>query len=557
MSSRGEGADASFEDGGSAAASPLVGMERLDVDLDDGQRSLPLEMHRISPLPMSEGGGLDGDGASESKDAIGAASESPDGHRHSNGDEPAVSVVAQEDGAEQETDQIGEHPAEQGPENDGAGTDAGQYSEILRPGGVPADGPGLDQGQTIGAASAASDGNASIERYLDVILAEQGATVRVLVVDENRGKAFFGGFRNKATNVEYHHAAAQCAPPKLDVEGQLSKERFHRECQTKFVVARSVQGQREQCAQTGEKFNDPAYEKVLYSKPYFDSMQWDALRLEKVIILQSHVRAWFARRHTHSLRSDLVEKSLDRVQQEEGRQKQAETDKRLEIERRMHPKTAADFRTLYEELEAWRLSETAKIKQAQDLDHRSKKEHLRELFHRETALLQTIHRLKLAAGKENKHAHTMKQLEDMAAEKTFKSTTGDTVNIETPYTVRARELADLFSGLKLRQISVDERLDILLHVKWTVKEFDCQLTRHIVELIDREADLLNRGRSEKSVESLRLRIQNLFLQFIETPEFNPEASRFARVPLDYLKRPQVAPTSLKKKPSSLQPAGPA
>lgn len=31
-----------------------------------------------------------------------------------------------------------------------------------------------------------------------------------------------------------------------------------------------------------------------------------------------------------------------------------------------------------------------------------------------------------------------------------------------------------------------------LQIKWTVKAHDCALTRELVELIDREADLLNR-----------------------------------------------------------------
>ena len=75
-----------------------------------------------------------------------------------------------------------------------------------------------------------------------------------------------------------------------------------------------------------------------------------------------------------------------------------------------------------------------------------------------------------------------------------------------------------------------ERLDVLLHVKWTVKEFDCNLTREVVELVDREADLLNRGRSSKSLEGLRKRLANLFLQFCETPEFNPEAGQFEILP---------------------------
>jgi hypothetical protein len=37
------------------------------------------------------------------------------------------------------------------------------------------------------------------------------------------------------------------------------------------------------------------------------------------------------------------------------------------------------------------------------------------------------------------------------------------------------------------------------------------------------------GRSEASLEGLRKRLANLFLQFVHTPEFNPEAARFTQV----------------------------
>ena len=60
------------------------------------------------------------------------------------------------------------------------------------------------------------------------------------------------------------------------------------------------------------------------------------------------------------------------------------------------------------------------------------------------------------------------------------------VEVHTPFTTRAKELMQLYNGLRLPLLTTDERLDVLLHVKWTVKEFDCNLTREIVELIDRE-----------------------------------------------------------------------
>ena len=56
-----------------------------------------------------------------------------------------------------------------------------------------------------------------------------------------------------------------------------------------------------------------------------------------------------------------------------------------------------------------------------------------------------------------------------------------------------------------------------------------------------QADLINRGRSEKSLVGLRRRLSNMFLQFIETPEFNPESARFQKVPADVIARSSVRP----------------
>ena len=120
-------------------------------------------------------------------------------------------------------------------------------------------------------------------------------------------------------------------------------------------------------------------------------------------------------------------------------------------------------------------------------------------------------------------------LGEMSAAKGWSLRDGDTIDVHTPTTVRARELMQLYNALRLPLLTLDERLDVLLHVKWTVKEFDCSLTREIVSLVDREADLLNRGRDVQRLANLRKRTANLFLEFIETPEFNPESERFRLV----------------------------
>lgn len=253
---------------------------------------------------------------------------------------------------------------------------------------------------------------------------------------------------------------------------------------------------------------------------------WAKEREETTLYIQCRVRAWFARRRAFQLRKLRDDKDQELRQRQLELQQEEERKRRVEIERRMHPKTGKDFEILYNELEAWRLNETKKIKAALNMNHEEKKLALQQLLNKETKILQQIDRLKITASEKNKTEKISNFLKAMSDPKLWKRSDGRYTEVHTPFSTRAKELMDLFNGLRLPFLSTDERLDVLLHTKWTVKEFDCNLTREIVDLIDREADMLNRGRSETSLEGLRKRLSNLFLQFIETPEFNPEAARF-------------------------------
>lgn len=114
----------------------------------------------------------------------------------------------------------------------------------------------------------------------------------------------------------------------------------------------------------------------------------------------------------------------------------------------------------------------------------------------------------------------------MSSSKKVVNKDGEVTKILTPFTTRSKELKRLYNALTLSLLTTEERLEVLLQVKLTVEEFDCKLTREICELITREAELLKRGRNESMLTGARNRLNNLFLQFIETPEFNPEAAKF-------------------------------
>jgi len=181
----------------------------------------------------------------------------------------------------------------------------------------------------------------------------------------------------------------------------------------------------------------------------------------------------------------------------------------------------------------WRVTELEKIKNNKNYTEEQRKRALKETLDKEIDLLQTIDRLKISASKDQKVQKIEKYLKAMSDPKQWvRNSDGRVTEVHTPFTIRAKELMDLYKGLRMKGISTDERLDILLNTKWTVKEWDCNLTREIVDLIDREANMLDRGRPEKSLEGLRQRLANLFLQFIEYPLFNPEAARFQKIPYE-------------------------
>eukprot|EP00753_Platysulcus_tardus_P018650 PLAT7002.1.p1 GENE.PLAT7002.1~~PLAT7002.1.p1 ORF type:complete len:768 (+),score=410.07 PLAT7002.1:32-2305(+) len=385
------------------------------------------------------------------------------------------------------------------------------------------------------------DGEASDSIHVVVDLGAELELVEfdVAILRELRRKPYLGGYRHRKTGVEYHHASSQTESKK---ERGPWVEKFHRETQTVQTITRSAQTTRESGTQMmrADLFVDDRRDVLLSPRPYFDSTSLMELKLVKAVVLQSHWRGYKARCRAMQIKAEQRERRLRLEEEDETKRAEAEARHKAEIERRMHPRTFEDFEILYNELENWRAHETDRI-MSSGLDEAERRDALAHLLHKETKLLQMIDRLKNNAAKENHGRRTKRMLHLMALPKKWAMSDGEVAEVHTPFTTRAKELLELFNGLQLPLLTIDERLDVLLHVKWTVKEFDCNLTRNIVDLIDREADLLNRGRSEKSLEGLRKRINNLFLQFIETPEFNPEASRFQKVPRDFLVRPDVMP----------------
>ncbi|KAJ3129148.1 hypothetical protein HK098_002389 [Nowakowskiella sp. JEL0407] len=264
-------------------------------------------------------------------------------------------------------------------------------------------------------------------------------------------KPYLGGFRSNKTAVEYFHAATQTTTAH-DIRDMKAKPKFHRDTQTKFLRNRNNQTKRD------------SYTQMLNKNSYISS--------EYDYVLQP-------RRY---LTADELEK-IKHNMKEKRRKELADKKRKKDIESRLHPQTNKDFEVLYNGLESWRQQQTDIINNS-GYSEPARLAALANLLDQESALIQKIDRLKIAANEENREKSIVALLEQMSSPKRWpvSKPPGSFTLVDTPNTIRAKELRDLYHALNIPLLSVDERLQILLHVKYTVKV-------GLKELIDREGDL--------------------------------------------------------------------
>jgi hypothetical protein len=409
----------------------------------------------------------------------------------------------------------------------------------------------------------------AMPKFIDVAVSQ---THKVRVVIDSAGShvkpRFVGGYRDIRDGTKYHHAQIQ-----TERQTELRYvEKYTTETQTYELRSRTTETTRESSTQMKrpDLMLDDKNDVVVRVGKYVTAEETTSIKAEKAVTLQRFARGARDRRRRDALRNKrdaelkAAEVALETARLAEERKRS------FDIERRVSPRTDADFKLLQREFDEWRLKETAKIdaafpapveaeapesvavaederrralgaglystatlsvSAAADADgaavaRERRRRAMAELLAKETKMLLAMERLRRRAAEENEKERVRDALEDMAASKHWEKKDGAVVIVDTTQVIRARELRALYEACQV-SCSPSERLELLRHLKWTVREFSTKLTKDIAELIDRESDLLLRRRDPATMAGLRKRLSGLFLQFIETPEFNPEASRYS------------------------------
>lgn len=213
---------------------------------------------------------------------------------------------------------------------------------------------------------------------------------------------------------------------------------------------------------------DNSCDQVINSKPYFTAAQLLDLKKEKTLVIQCYWRGYVARQRSWGIRQRLHELQLAEQHAAEVEAAQEARHKKYEVERRVNPRTRKDFELLYNELEAWREQEVARISAIDEATIEQKHRAMCEILAQETKALQTIDRLKCKAAKEGRSKRVGRVMDMMAEPKRWEVGDGELQEVHTPFTTRAAELRDLYLGLTTPSPTLDDRLQMLLNVKWTV-----------------------------------------------------------------------------------------
>ncbi|XP_035415308.1 IQ and ubiquitin-like domain-containing protein isoform X4 [Cygnus atratus] len=279
-------------------------------------------------------------------------------------------------------------------------------------------------------------------------------------------KPFLGGFKNRITGVEFHNAGSQTIPKKRPEKGTTL---FCRETQTVFQKNKRQQTANPTSTQMTKVglYVSNVTDKLITPGKYLTAEEYHKRRLEAVIVLQKYFRRWHARNLVQKLKEEKRLRLAWEAQEELRKKKEKEDKVRREHERRLNPKTKEDFELLYHALKSWRQEEIERINGT--LTGAERKAALCGLLEQEAQLIASIGRHKLNADEENQQKAVLHFLSKCAQPKRWKAYDGKTTEMDTPYTLRARELLEIYRSVTMNDIPQDERIDVLLTLRCTVK----------------------------------------------------------------------------------------
>ena len=420
-------------------------------------------------------------------------------------------------------------------------------------------------------------------------------------------KPFIGGYNNKKTNIQYHHAYIQHPKPKREELYNLDNI-YQRETQTVKTI--NIQQQTNKTISTETNTNNYIQNKkndkiIKPSGQYIDSIQWNIKRNKLATIIQNKFRAFLAKKEIQNIkikRDKELKQKLYTIKLEKQRLRK---EQELLLYKQRNPKYPYQFRNILNDVTKWHktkqselklkykpkninkepIKSVAKIKNINinfnrmnsidaqkhkfrmleakkktppskykpnnnhkiKHDNQVKRKELikeqRKVFNNYYNCIKRVYTRKNNIQKNNRNIFRQNKLNKMKKPKEWIMKNGDKIFVDTPTTIKANKLGNLYKDLNTNLIEYNKSRKYFIEFK--IKTFesikneiensklwynvDKKIQKNILQLfklMDREIDLLDRKRPDHTLYSLRKRITNIYYQLIMLPIFNNESCQY-------------------------------
>ncbi|XP_038220643.1 IQ and ubiquitin-like domain-containing protein [Zerene cesonia] len=343
--------------------------------------------------------------------------------------------------------------------------------------------------------------------------------INVEIFSEPIKKPFLGGYRNVHTDTIYHHAFTQ-TPQKADKV--LPENKTCRDTQTAKMREKLYDTAYSRATQmnTVHAYIPNVTDKILIPKPY-ETYEEMVARLN-----HNHYASVIQRAFRHHQFRQKVERWLKGCMERIARMKEEERLEREAVERRLKsdlitktfPKTREDFDQLYSMVDRWKHAEISRISQLHSKGPKIAEFTL--LLDKEVELLRCIEDYRIKVKEDSKKIREKKFLEEISKPFAWYGRDGKLITMDTIETQKARKLKELYNSFLRDDMQTNERIEILVDMKFALQDFRHHLAEEIITLLDRECDLLVRRCDNHQLEFLRRRITASLFQLIKTSELN-------------------------------------
>lgn len=156
------------------------------------------------------------------------------------------------------------------------------------------------------------------------------------------------------------------------------------------------------------------------------------------------------------------------------------------------------------------------------------------MLDKEVELLRSIESYRFKVKEDSKKIKNKLFLEEISKPVAWFGKDDKLITMETIEIQRARKFKELYLSFIRDDMEVKERIELLVDMKFALQEFRHPLAEEIIDLLDRECDLLVRNCRDHQLDFLRRRVAASVLQFIKTSDLNSQVTKLKDI-RDYRK----------------------